>query len=191
MPHNINLPRHRYVYVDQRWVLRDPDIALGFIPAVWWGVSVTPNRTLACHVVLENGAMVVDLPLQALCWTEIPFDRQDSVASATWDSYGWDAETVSCDYLDEMTVELLNADHQQTGIRGELWFAVDHVRDGFSMEPAQHKHLWVVAVEDGTFAWLPQDQLLLHDKSFTRVAGVPPIKRQEDVIRLEDRIDDE
>lgn len=184
MSHNIPLPRHRYV-----WVVRSMVESECFddtrIRAVWWGISVTPNRTLMCHVVLENGAMVVDLPLEALRWTEPLFEEDETfeeiMDSATWDSYGWNAEIVSCDYLEQMRVSLLSADHEDVALTGHLWFAVDHVADGFSMEPAQHKHLWVVAVQTGEFAWLPQDQLLLHDKSFTTVDGVPKIKRQEQI----------
>ena len=68
MPHNINLPTHRYVYVIAGFVrpTDDGSPADERLPAVWWGLSVTPNRTLGAHVVLENGAMVVDLPFHAL-----------------------------------------------------------------------------------------------------------------------------
>lgn len=193
MAHNIMLPRHRYVWVAKYMVMNididGPHSLEEKIPAVWWGVSVTPNRLLGCHVLLENGAMVIDVPLMALSWLPETVAHQEWVHHATWDSYGWDAEIVASDYLDAMPVKLLDHNHKLTDVRGELWFAVDHVRDGFSMEPAQHKHLWVVAVEDGRFAWLPQDQLLLLDKSFTTVANVPPVKRQDTVYRVEDGYD--
>lgn len=184
MAHNLNLPRHRYVWVMSHFVRATPDTTTPYemIPAVWWGVSVQPNRVLGCHVVLENGAMVVDLPLFALRWhtdTE-PTDPRLPLASMyfTWDCYGWDAEIVQSPYLDEMRVQLLGEDHTLTTDYGRLWFAVDHMKDGFGMEPAQHKHLWVVAHPCGRFSWVPQDQLLIHDKSFTEVDGVPKIKRQ-------------
>ena len=193
MAHNLMLPRHRYVWVLKHWVMDievdGPDSFEEKIPAIWWGVSVTPNRLLGCHVLLENGAMVIDVPLMALSWLEVKANEQTSVYHSTWDSYGWDAEIVASDYLDSMPAKLLDHNHQATEVKGELWFAVDHIRDGFSMEPAQHKHLWVVAVEDGTFAWLPQDQLLLLDRSFTRVGKVPPIKRQDTVYSVEDGYD--
>jgi hypothetical protein len=161
------------------------------IPAVWWGVSVAPNRVLGCHVVLENGAMVVDLPLHALRWHKEP--RQDGglplhTGWMTWDCYGWDAEIVQNDYLTDMHVEILDESHKMTHQHGNLWFAIDHVRgDGFSLTPAQHKHLWVVAMQNGTFSWVPQDQMLLHDKSFTEVdcMDVPRIKRQDRIWSVE------
>lgn len=191
MPHNLALPRHRYVWVMSGYVRNTDDGTSPYlpIPAVWWGVSVQPNRTLGCHVVLENGAMVVDLPLHALRWhtaTE-PTDTLLPLHSKwfTWDSYGWDAEIVQADYLDMMRVEILDEEHRQTNDYGHLWFAIDHMRDGYGMEPAQHKHLWVVANTCGRFSWLPQDQLLLHDKSFTTVDGVPKIKRQDKIWSVE------
>ena len=185
MPHNINLPRHRYVWVMSDYVRKTDDGSSPYelIPAVWWGVSVQPNRVLGCHVVLENGAMVVDLPLHALRWhtQKEPTDRLLPLATMyfTWDCYGWDAEIVQVEYLDEMRVQLLDDEHRLTGEFGELWFAIDHMKDGFCMEPAQHKHLWVVANSCGRFSWVPQDQLLIYDKSFTEVDGVPKIKRQD------------
>lgn len=41
--------------------------------------------------------------------------------------------------------------------------------------------LWVVALPCGRFAWVPQNQLLLYDKSFNTVDRVPKIKRQDRV----------
>ena len=179
MPHNIPLPTHRYVWVVPQFVRPEPT-GEALIPAVWWGVSVQPNRTLGCHVLLEDGALVVDLPLHALRSDDAtPHADELEYVGATWDSYGWDAEVFQCDYLDEMPVSVLSERHGMTDVLGYLWFAVDHVRDGFSKTPAQHKHLWVVATMTGGFVWVPQDQLLLHEKSFTTVNGVPKVKRQD------------
>lgn len=183
MPHNLPLPTHRYVWVMANAVLRSDDPFRDrhkIIPAVWWGVSVTPNRMLGCHILLENGAMVVDVPLASLRWADTGREADGRAHGLiTWDCYGWDAEIVENDFLTGMTVELLDESHQLTGMDGKLWFAIDHIKDGFSMTPAQHKHLWVVAMHNGDFSWVPQDQLLLHDKSFTTVDGVPSVKRQE------------
>lgn len=186
MPHNIPLPTHRYVSVVPSFVRPEPT-GEALISAVWWGVSVMPNRTLGCHVLLEDGAMVVDLPLNAL-WhseTQMPTEDDTFTPGATWDSYGWDAEVLQCDYLEQMPVEVLDERHASCGMFGNLWFAVDHIKDGFSTYPAQHKHLWVVAVHTGGFVWVPQDQLLLHDKSFTQVNGIPQVKRQSQVWSVE------
>lgn len=185
MAHNISLPTHRYVYVLKRavMVLEDPSAERhDLVPCVWWGISVTPNRMLGCHLLLENGAMVVDVPLKYLRWEDMARESDGRESGiVTWDCYGWDAEIVQNDYLANTRVQLLDEKHKKTGQIGSLWFAVDHVRDGFSMTPAQHKHLWVVAMwSRADFSWVPQDQLLLEDKSFTDVpVNVPKIKRQD------------
>lgn len=121
--------------------------------------------------------MVVDLPLLALRHAE-DYDNLEP-RMITWDCYGWDAELFTSEYLDGISVTLLDEQHRKTEMTGVLWFAIDHVRDGFSMAPAQHKHLWVVALDSGKFGWVPQDQLLLHDKSFTTAGDVPDVRRQE------------
>ena len=187
MAHNIPLPTHRYVYVVPSFVRPDTTDTEPLIPAVWWGVSVQPNRTLGCHVLLEDGAMIVDLPLNAL-WhdaSEPPTEDDTFTVGATWDSYGWSAEVLQCDYLNDMPATVLDERHAMCGMHGHLWFAVDHIKDGFSAAPAQHKHLWVVALNTGGFVWVPQDQLLLHEKSFTDVNGIPRVKRQDAVWSVE------
>jgi hypothetical protein len=178
MAHNISLPRHRYVWVVPSFVLRDP-MRQALIPAVWVGVSVTPGRSIGCHVLLENGALVVDLPLHALrgAWTAwTPLALPDLVA---WDCYGWSAEAWEPEYLSGLSCRILSANHKQAVDTGTLWFCLDHTGDGYSLSPDQHKHLWVVARHsDHAFMLLPQDRLLIEEKSFTEIDGIPPIKRQ-------------
>jgi hypothetical protein len=185
MSHNIALPRHRYVHIVPEFVLQPAALYGPFtpaIPAVWYGVSVQPGRVMGCHVLLENGATVIDLPLHALrssaAACHAPWTVQDA---CRWDGFGWAGEVFEPPYLSGLSAHVLDAEHQVTGTVGTLWFALDHVRDGYSMEPAQHKHLWVVEMESGCFVQVPQDQLLVTDSSFTVHAGVPRIKRQSRV----------
>ena len=181
MSHNISLPRHRYVWVVPSFELRDDTQTL--IPAVWYGVSVTPDRMMGCHVVLENGAMVIDLPLHALRHVaDGDLGNIGADCAATWDMYGFDAEVYAPPYVANTFVEVLDSGHQRCDSYGQAWFCVDHLTDGYALEPTQHKHLWVVALyEGGILVQVPQDQLLLHDKSFTQVNGVPKIKRQDKI----------
>ena len=178
MSHNISLPRHRYVWVVPNFVLRDETKTL--VPAVWVGVSVTPSRSIGCHVLLENGAMVVDLPLHALRGADVDWISRDISDLVAWDCYGWSAEIWEPEYLSGLRCGILTADHKQVEDEGTLWFAVDHVKDdGFSLAPEQHKHLWVVERErDHVLMLLPQDRMLVEEKSFTEIDGIPPIKRQ-------------
>jgi len=148
MSHNIDLPRHRYVHVIEAAVHRG-GAKDKTIPCVWWGMSATPGRMFGCHILLESGAMVVDLPLHALRHQADATQLWTCDKAQRWDAYGWHVE-----------------------------FLLDHVSDGYSLEPGQHKHHWVVALDDGTFTCVPQDQVLVTEKSFTKFGGIPPIKRQ-------------
>jgi hypothetical protein len=135
---------------------------------------------MGCHVLLESGALVLDLPLHAL-------GHQDDAPTlelgevCAWDAFGADIELYEMPYLTGLTASLLDADHRPTELEGALWFGMDWLRNGWSQYPEQHKHLLVVAVDDGTLRALPQDRLLVHEASFTAHAGVPPIARQRTV----------
>jgi len=177
--HNLTLPRHRYVWVVPSFVLRDP-LRQALLPAVWYGVSVTPGRSLGCHVLLENGAMVVDLPLHALRGAFVQWAPMALETIVAWDCYGWDAEAWEPPYLTGLDCAILSATHTDTGDRGTLWFCVDHLTDGFALEPSQHKHLWIVERHrDHALMLLPQDRVIVEERSFTVVDDIPPIKRQD------------
>lgn len=186
--HNLSLPRHRYVGVYASFVLKDAAHDHRLLPAVWWGVSVTPGRMLGCHVLLESGAMVVDLPLCALNADPthpFPPTPRTPAQTAVWDMYGWEAEVFAPTMLEDATATLLDFG-DLTDCEGRLWFAVDHVRDGYSMASGQHKHLWVVAVKHhGYLVQVPQDHLLVQDASFTEHGPLPRIQRQERIYRAE------
>lgn len=134
---------------------------------------------MGCHVLTESGAMVIDLPLHALRHDafdrDIPWTIQDAV---TWDGFGWTGELWEPLYLSGLSCRILSTHHKETSLTGTLWFCLDHIGDGFSLEPAQHKHLWVVALDNGCFTQVPQDQLLITERSFTEDVGIPPIIRQ-------------
>jgi hypothetical protein len=178
MPHNVSIPTHRYVHVLSEFVLRE--YTNKTIPGVWFGIGTTPQRSLACHVLLENGAMLVDIPLHALRWK--PVDISVELAEAVaWDCYGWDVEAYQPSYISGLSCYILDRAHKKVDGGGTLWFSIDFINNGFSDAPQQHKHLWVVARNDGVLALLPQDRLLIHEASFTEIRGIPPIKRQENI----------
>lgn len=185
--HNLDLDPHRYVWVDPYFIAHSDGPTVGeSIPAVWWGVSLTAGRTLGCHVLLENRALVLDLPLMALhCKPGLLSGV--TLASGPWDCFSDAGEIVAPAYLDNARVYTLDHRHTLTGMRGRIWFGVDfHDGNGYSRHPAQHKILWVIAMDHGGFAWLPQDQMLVHEESFTDgPLEVPKIKRQELVWRNE------
>ena len=175
--HNIDLPRHRYVHVIEAAVHRKGR-ADKTLPCVWWGMSATPGRMFGCHILLESGAMVVDLPLHVLRHTPDAVGAWYPEQAQRWDAYGWSLEAHEPAYLSGLTCAVLSADHARIEDGGTLWFLLDHVRDGYSLEPAQHKHHWVVALDSGTFTCLPQDMLLVRETSFTEAGPIPRIERQ-------------
>jgi hypothetical protein len=180
--HNISLPRHRYVWVVPEFVIQSEVHDENLMPAVWYGVSVQPGRVMGCHVLLESGATVIDLPLHALRSTPTSGHVKWRVENAhRWDGFGWNAEIFEPIYLTGLSARILTENHQLTDRIGDLWFCIDHINDGYSIEPTQHKHLWVVALENGCFTQVPQDMLLIKEASFTNITVVPKIKRQDKV----------
>ena len=178
MSHNISLPRHRYVYVVPSFVLHDA-LRMALVPAVWIGVSVTAGRSIGCHVLLENGAIVVDLPLHALRGAMVEYSPLPLSEVVSWDCYGWSAEAWEPEYLSGLRCGILSENHKTVLDKGTLWFCIDHIQDGYSLAPEQHKHLWIVERErDRALMLLPQDRVLVEEKSFTDIDGIPPIKRQ-------------
>jgi hypothetical protein len=180
MAHNIDLPRHRYIWVIESAVHRKGSQELT-VPAVWWGLSATPGRMFGCHVLLESGAMVVDLPLHALRHKPNATHRVFPEMAQRWDAYGWHVEAHEPRYLQDLRCKVLSENHKHIVGTGELWFYVDHIADGYSLEPGQHKHHWVVGMSEGHFDCVPQDMVLVEETSFTQDNGIPPIKRQSKV----------
>ena len=181
--HNVPLPKHRYVWVDDAFVAKEPEGKL--LPAVWFGVSTHPGRALGCHIMLECGATVIDLPLHCLrSKADAPLvERDDEVArSVYWDCFGWDLEIFESPYLSGLWAEIISQD-PLVADGGIAWFAVDWVDNGWSNYPEQHKWLWIVAADDGRLMAVPQDKLKFEELSFTENGTFPNggIKRQTQI----------
>ena len=113
--HNVALPVHRYVYVRPGFCARE------WSPAVWYGLSATHGRAFGCHVLLESGANVVDLPLHALAHTAdaLPVTLEDV---CQWDAFGDAIECYAPPYLVGLSATILSADHREdTGQRATLF----------------------------------------------------------------------
>lgn len=171
MTHNLSLPTHRYVHVRGDEILGKE----GWVPAVWFGVSSTPGRALGCHVILENGAMLSDLPLH---WLGTRPHETLLESCQAWDCFGYELCVTEINYLNLLTAHILDAKHQELPLRGKSWFSIDWVDNGWSSYPEQHKLLHLLACSDGSLRLLPTDRILWEDKSFTVIDGVPKIMRQ-------------
>lgn len=128
---------------------------------------------------LESGAIVADLPLHVLRHVPSAGDPWTPKQAQRWDAYGMAMEAHEPAYLSGLSCRVLSEDHRTVEHRGTLWFFLDHVSDGYSLEPAQHKHHWIVALANGAFTCVPQDMMLVHEASFTVGDAIPPIKRQD------------
>lgn len=184
MPHNANLPKHTYCWVRQSFVYRDgADDVL--VPCIWFGISSHPGRAFGCHVLLENGALVLELPLHALVPdSRKPFDAVREIHEhQAWDAFGWDVDTFEVPYLQMLRATVLDENHKTTGMEAYPVFVVDWKDNGFSDYPEQHKWLFIVETDDNRYMALPQDRLVFEDSSFTHfdMATLSRIKRQTEV----------
>lgn len=171
-----SLPQHIYCHVERSFV-RTGD-QTGIEPCVWFGLRAYAGRAWGCHVLLECGAVVRDLPLHAL-------SQHDDAEPWTleqaqhWDAYGNQFSLVQYTYLSglEARVKCASAEHL-----GEYLFTACPLNDGFSAEPEQSKEFMFLALRNGRFAAQPTNRVLFIERSFTEHTGWPTdIQRQSDV----------
>ena len=184
MAHNVALPKHIYCWVRQPFVYTS-GVEDVLVPCVWFAISSHPGRALGCHVMLENGAVVLELPLHALIADSkktIPpqFEIHDH---QIWDCFGWDAEVFELPYLGMLSASILDDEHKNTHMTAFPVFAIDWKDNAFSDYPEQHKWLIMVETEDNYYMALPQDRLVFEDASFTKYdeGTLKRIKRQTEV----------
>ena len=82
-----SLPKHKYVWVDTSFTHK---AAIGFVPAVWFGLVSHPGRMWGCNVMLESGAVYRGLPLHALAHDRYPENGWQPEHAQQWDCYGYD-----------------------------------------------------------------------------------------------------
>jgi hypothetical protein len=168
--------QHIYCFVQSSFVRTgEPS---GFEPAVWFGLRSYPGRAWGCHVLLENGAVVRDLPLHALAQHDEaePWTLEQS---QHWDCYGEQFSLVRYTYLQGLEARVKCARDEQLG---EYLFTACPLGDGFSAEPQQSKEFMFLALRNGRFAAQPTNRVLFIERSFTEQAAWPTdIQRQRDV----------
>jgi hypothetical protein len=153
-----NLPYHFYVKVNN--VFLGPDMPSGFTEAIWHGVYGRPNQVLMAHVLLESGAHWSGLPIHALSATD-NFDYSYNQLMP-WTVMGENIDLFHANYLEGLACKInkpFAANARHTGI-------IIDWRDGFSRYPAEHKPLNLLQVENGQFALLPNNFILMSDNHF-------------------------
>ncbi len=170
------LPQHIYCHVERSFV-RTGEQA-GTEPCVWFGLRAYAGRAWGCHVMLECGAVVRDIPLHALAQSveAAPWTLE---SAQHWDCYGDQFSLVRYTYLQglEARAKCGPAEHL-----GEYLFTACPMHDGFSAEPEQSKEFVFLALRNGRFTAQPTNRVLFIERSFTEAQAWPTdIQRQSEV----------
>jgi len=173
------LPRHLYVYVDSAFTHRDP---CGWIPAVWFGLVSFPGRTWGCTAMLESGSIYRNLPPTAISFTPDPDPEWSLQQAQSWDCYGVGFSALEYPYLAGLRCAAKCAGED---FQGSYLFTVAPVGDAFSAYPEQAKEFSFVELENGRLTIQPTNNLLFEERSFTKPAGWPVLKRQIDTYHCE------
>jgi hypothetical protein len=171
-----SLPHHLYVWADRGFTRRQGQ---GFEPAVWFGLRSFPGRAWGCHVMLECGAVVRDLPLNALATQPLP-EPWSLRQAQHWDCYGEDFALTRYTYLQGLEARV-RVDLGE--VRGDYLFTACPLRDGFSAAPEQAKEFMFLATHGGRITAQPTNRVLFEERSFTLKGADWPtdIKRQVEV----------
>lgn len=195
-----NLPYHVYGYVDKSFLSQAKE--KGWEKAIWFAVTLPPNRAVGLTVLLQNGAVYRQLPphawafepaIQCACNPVQPeclkYVESWTIQQAqAWDCFGGDAQVIEYQYLRGLTVEALCLGHISPVKRekGSYLFTIEFENDGFSRYPAQSKCLHCISLENGRLTLQPNDHLLWTEHSFTdHSLSTNYLRRQENVYDVE------
>ena len=172
------LPFHVYGYVDKAFLSQH--IKQGFMPAIWFGVTLPRNRAIGLTVLLENGAQYRELPSHAWAFGEHPpkWSLKDAQA---WDCFGGAAQLLEYTYLTDVSAQTTIR-----GIIGNYLFTLEQGDNGFSKYPPQSKSLHALQLRNGRLTWQPNDRLRWNDLSFTKGGDVTWLARQTEVWGVEE-----
>jgi hypothetical protein len=174
-----SLPHHVYCVVDRAFSRVD---GTGFEPAIWFGLRAYPGRAWGCHVLLECGAVVRDLPLHALatCEDAAPWTLQQA---QHWDCYGLQFSLHAYAYLSGLEAQVRCGDGCEWG---DYLFSAIPIGDAYTAEPAQAKEFCFLALRNGRFAAQPTNRCLFVERSFTEATDWPKdIRRQTEIYSCE------
>ena len=175
-----SLPKHQYVWVDSSFTHR---AAIGFVPAVWFGLVSHPGRMWGCNVMLESGAVYRGLPLHALAHDRYPENGWQPEHAQQWDCYGYDWTATEYTFLRSLRCKTKCYDRE---VMGEYLCTLAPVGDGFSEVPEQSKEFKLIKVMNGRFTVQPTDRVIFQDKSFTTAMEWPVgLKRMDQTFSCE------
>jgi len=166
---NKSIPQHIYGWVDQS-ILRGVTADTGeYERCVIFGATSIPSRALHFSILCESGAQWARIPLHKLRHEKPTSNRiHDLPQLQSWDCHGWDFAVVQYEYLREMGCHYKNRDGEM--IPASYWFTLDHMDNGYSQYPPEHKCYHMLLLEDGSgqIAAQPNNRILWRDDSFVR-----------------------
>jgi hypothetical protein len=172
---NASLGRwHRYGAVAAELLYGlDPAKVGQYEPCVLLGITSLPSRALHFSILCESGAQWARIPLHALRHELPPAGADYPVRHPLddlqcWDCHGYEFALTHYDYLREMACRFLTADGRW--VPASYWLTLDHVENGFSDYPPEHKCYHLLLLEDGSgqIAAQPNNRILWDDKSFVK-----------------------
>lgn len=179
MNNNCSLPKHIYAFLRTEFVNNLKPGSDGLIPAVIFGAESVPGRALTFHVLRDDGALVSQVPLHALCHLESA-PRRELEDLMRWDCFGWWLTVIEFEYLREVTFETLTGAGVETG---QYICTFDFLNNGYSEDPSQHKNFHLLALSDGNFALQTNDKCKALERSFVERpfdwAALPRIERNK------------
>ncbi len=166
---NKSIPQHTYGLVDQG-ILRGVTKDTGeYERCVIFGVTSIPSRALHFSILCESGAQWARIPLHKLRHEKPTSERvHDLPQLQSWDCHGWEFCVAQYEYLREMGCHYKNRDGEM--IPASYWFTLDHMDNGYSQYPPEHKCYHMLLLEDGSgqIAAQPNNRILWRDDSFVR-----------------------
>lgn len=175
-----SLPHHVYCYVDRALTRKAGE---GFEPCVWFGLKSYPGRAWGCHVMLECGAIVRDIPLHALAHDPEP-DPWTVKDAQRWDCYGLQFSLHAYTYLAGLEAKARCGDGEH---RGQYLFTALPIGDGFTADPGQSKEFVFLMLDNGRYTAQPTNRVLFQDASFTEGDWPTDVRRQVEVWSCEDQ----
>jgi len=171
MTYAANLPFHQYVWVDTQFCSQG--MASGWEEAIWFGLSSVPHRAWGCTVMLRCGAVYRNLPLHALAHDALGFGVEWGIGDAQrWDCFGYSFQPIRYDYLRELDVDAWIA-KRKVWLPGHYVFTAEPYEDSYSLDPSQTKSHNFIALDNGRYTCVPNNNILWKESSFVKPDGKP------------------
>jgi hypothetical protein len=174
-----SIPNHKYIWVDSSFTHK---INIGFIPAVWFGLSSFPGRAWGLNVMFESGAVYRNLPPHAVSFNEKKPLKWNINQAQLWDCYGYHWSAVEYTYLKNLQCQAIIKNKK---FKGTYLFTVAPILDGFSEAPEQSKEFKFIELDNGRLTIQPTNKVIFIDKSFTESNKSLDLKLQKEVYSCE------